>query len=52
MILKFNGRRIENDGHLVKTVGLTPVGTRVSILIFRDGAAARVETVLDASPDQ
>ena len=52
VIVEFHGRRIENDGHLVKTVGLTPVGTSVSLLVYRDGNPMRLQTVLDASPDQ
>jgi serine protease Do len=52
VIVEFDGHRIQNDGHLVQTVGLTPVGRRVSILIYRDGAPSRLNAVLDASPDQ
>ncbi len=52
VIVEFQGRAIENDGHLVKTVGLTPVGTQVNILIFRDGVAQRLQTRLEPSPDQ
>jgi serine protease Do len=51
VILEFNGMRVENDGHLVKQVGLTPVGSKVAIVIFRDGAAHRVTTVLEPNPD-
>ncbi len=52
VIVEFQGRGIENDGHLVKTVGLTPVGSRVNILIYRNGTPQRLQTTLDASPDQ
>ncbi len=52
VIVEFNGVKIENDGHLVKTVGLTPVGQQVSMLIYRDGSPSRLSTVLDSSPDQ
>ncbi|MEZ6137215.1 MAG: PDZ domain-containing protein [Pirellulaceae bacterium] len=52
VIVEFQGRSIENDGHLVKTVGLTPVGSTVMILIYRNGSPMRLQTRLDASPDQ
>jgi serine protease Do len=52
VIVEFQGRRIENDGHLVKTVGLTPVGTQADIVIYRDGAPQRLRTLLEASPEQ
>lgn len=50
VIVEFNGRRVENDGHLVKQVGLTPVGTQVGIIVFRDGSPFRVSTVLEPNP--
>jgi len=43
IILELNGRPVENDGHLVNLVGQTPVGSRVPMLIFRDGKTQRVE---------
>lgn len=52
VIVEFQGRRIENDAHLVKTVGLTPVGTHADIVIYRDGAPQRLRTLLEASPGQ
>ena len=51
VIVEFNGQRIENDGHLVKQVGLTPIGTQVSIIIFREGVARRVTAVLEPNPE-
>ena len=51
VILEFNGRRIENDGHLVKVVGLTPVGSNAEMIIYRGGTSKRVYTVLDPSPE-
>ena len=51
VILEFNGKRIENDGHLVKQVGLTPVGSRVDMIIYRDGKPRRVMTVLEPNPE-
>ncbi len=50
VIVEFNGRRVENDGHLVKQVGLTPVGSKVGILVYRDGSPYRVTTVLEPNP--
>lgn len=50
VIVEFNGRRVENDGHLVERVGLTPVGTRVSLTIYRLGRVQRVEAILKANP--
>ncbi len=52
VILEFDGLPIENDGHLVKTVGLTPVGRSVGMVIFRQGTPSRVSAVLEASPAQ
>ncbi len=52
VIIEFDGHRIQNDGHLVQTVGLTPVGRSVSILIYRDGVPSRLNAVLDRNPDQ
>jgi serine protease Do len=51
VIVEFNGVKIQNDGHLVKQVGLTPVGSRVALVIVRDRTTARVTTVLDPSPE-
>ncbi|MEC8554393.1 MAG: trypsin-like peptidase domain-containing protein [Planctomycetota bacterium] len=50
VILDFNGKQIENDGHLVKQVGLTKVGSRVSITIFRDGKVSQLNAHLEANP--
>ncbi len=52
VIVEFQGRPIENDGHLVKTVGLTPVGTQADIVIYRDGSPQRIRTLLEANPEQ
>lgn len=51
VIVEFSGMRIENDGHLVKTVGLTPVGRSVSLLLYRNGSPLRLTAILDASPE-
>ncbi len=50
VVLEFDGIRIENDGHLVKTVGLTPVGKRVAVVYFRDGSRSQVLVELDPAP--
>ncbi len=52
VIVEFDGIRIENDGHLVKTVGLTPVGRTVTVVFFRDGKRQRASGTLDANPEQ
>lgn len=49
VIVEFEGQRVENDGHLVKTVGLTPVGSTVHMVIYRNGIASRVTAVLAPS---
>jgi len=49
VIVEFEGQRVENDGHLVKTVGLTPVGSTVNMVIYRNGVASRVTAVLAPS---
>ncbi len=46
VIVEFDGTRVENDGHLVKTVSLTPVGSTVGMVIYRNGVASRVTAVL------
>lgn len=50
VILELNGRRIQNDAHLIKIVGLTPSGSRVAILVLRDGSPQRLQTVLQPIP--
>ncbi|RMF44909.1 MAG: PDZ domain-containing protein [Planctomycetota bacterium] len=52
VILEFNGVRIQNDGHLVKQVGLTPVGSRVDIVVYRNGSPHRFTAVLDPAPEK
>ncbi|GAB5405143.1 MAG: trypsin-like peptidase domain-containing protein [Aureliella sp.] len=51
VIVKFDGVTVANDGHLVQTVGLTPIGRRVDIVFYRGGQASRVTAVLQRSPD-
>lgn len=52
VIVEFNGNRIENDGHLVKQVGLTPVGSKVDLVIYREGTPRRASCVLAPNPEQ
>jgi serine protease Do len=52
VIVEFDGIRVENDGHLVKTVGLTPVGRTVPVIFYRDGKRMQVDATLEANPDQ
>ncbi|MGN6546888.1 MAG: S1C family serine protease [Aureliella sp.] len=51
VVLEFDGNKIENDGHLVKTVGLTPLGKQVGMIIFRDHRRLNVSIMLDPSPE-
>lgn len=51
VVMEFDGIKVENDGHLVKSVGLTPVGKRVLMVIYRDGTRSQVAVVLDPMPD-
>lgn len=52
VILEINGRPVENDGHLVKMVGLTPAGSRADLLVYRDGNTRRFAALLEASPTE
>lgn len=52
VIVEFDGVKIENDGHLVKTVGLTPVGRNVNVIFYREGKRLRSSGTLDPNPDQ
>ncbi len=46
IVVEFNGRRVDNDDHLVAQVGLTPTGTSVPLIIYRDGKRYRTQVVL------
>lgn len=52
VILSFDSVSIANDGHLVQTVGLTPVGRRVQVVLLRNGRRQQFTAVLKPSPDQ
>lgn len=44
VVILFDGRNIEDDVHLVKVVGFTPIGKDVAVVVLRDGK--RVELTL------
>lgn len=46
IIVQFNGNNVDNDDHLVAQVGLTPLGSRVPMIIYRDGKRYRTEVQL------
>ena len=50
VVLEFDGVHIENDGHLVQTVGLTEVGREVEALVLRDGRRFLAKIVLNVLP--
>ncbi len=50
IILEFDGRSIENDGHLVQTVGLTSIGKSINVVIQRDGKKYQVQVLLTEHP--
>lgn len=46
VILKFNNVPVEDDAHLVNLVSMTPVGTRVPLVVFRDRQTFSTEIVV------
>ena len=46
IIVEFNGNGVDNDDHLVAQVGLTPIGSVVPMIIYRDGKRYRTEVQL------
>ena len=50
IILEFDGRSIDNDGHLVQTVGLTSIGKTIIVVIQRDGKKYQVQVLLTEHP--
>ena len=51
VIVKFNGVRIEDDGHLINIVALwTPVGEEVEMEVMREGQFIRVQTEVTVRP--
>lgn len=51
VILEFNSRQVDNDGHLVRMVSLTPAGTRAELVVFREGKPLPLLAVLQPSPE-
>ncbi len=51
VILEFNGKQVDNDGHLVRMVSLTPAGNSTEMIVYRDGKSFRVPTQLQISPE-
>lgn len=50
IILQFGSIRVDDDDHLVARVGLTPVGTEVPVIIFREGQKYRTTVKVSALP--
>ncbi len=50
VILTFNGKRIENDSHLVSEVSNTEIGKRVSVVVFREGLQKTIELTVRERP--
>ncbi|WP_436717278.1 S1C family serine protease [Roseiconus lacunae] len=46
IIVRFNGAQVENDDHLVAQVGMTPIGSNIPMIIYRDGKRYRAEVEL------
>jgi serine protease Do len=46
VVVEFNGHVIDNDDHLVARVGLTEIGSKIPMIIQRDGRLYRTEVVL------
>ena len=46
VILRFNNKRIMNDSHLVAEVNMTKLGTRVPLVIYRNGNTRTVNVVI------
>ncbi len=50
VILTFNGKRIENDSHLVSEVSYTEIGRRVPVVVFREGIQSTIELTVQERP--
>lgn len=46
VVLQFNGRSVVDENHLINLVSLTPVGSRVNLLIVRSGQRRKVRVNL------
>ncbi len=47
VIVRFDGRRVEDDDHLVKIVGFTSIGKEVDLMVMRDGQTITLRIKLD-----
>lgn len=52
VILEFNGVRVEDDDHLISLVRLTPAGTTVPVVAFRDRKILRFNITLNNNPNR
>jgi serine protease Do len=50
IVLEFDGLQIDNDGHLVQTVGLTVLGKPIPMVILREGKRYQVQVKLVEQP--
>lgn len=46
IIVQFAETVVDNDDHLVAQVGLTPIGSRIPMIIYRDGKRYRTDVTL------
>ena len=46
IVVEFGGKHVDNDDHLVAHVGLTDIGAKVPMIIYRDGKRYRTDVVL------
>lgn len=51
VVYKFNGITVENDSHLVQLVSLTPTGTEVPFVVYRNGKPMTIVVELNARHD-
>ena len=46
VILMYNGTVVENDGHLMNMVSMTPPGKTVPVVVFREGQSLNVQVTV------
>jgi len=51
IILKINGKDVENRRGLRNTIAFIEPGTKVNLLVFRDGKELRIEVRIDSKPE-
>jgi serine protease Do len=52
VILSFNGKEVEDTGHLRNMVSLTPIGTKVKVGLLRNKKKREVEVVIGELPKE